>query len=196
MKYQRNEKQDRMTPSERLKALLEGKPVDRVPFLSFTLGFCARNTGYPVATIYNDPEKSIRAQIYTREQYGYDSEPFYGYASYGGWEFGGEIILPDREYEQAPYHGRFAVVKEQDVEDLKLPDVKKAGMLPKAMEFSQLQVKHNFMPSVVVGGPFTISGNICVVETLCRWLIKKPDLVHMSFEIGNRSYPGYRSFLD
>jgi uroporphyrinogen decarboxylase len=178
MEQQRNERQIQMTSSERLKALLEGDPTDRVPFLSFTLGFCAKNAGYPVASIYNDPEKSIQAQIYTQEQYGYDSEPFYGYASYGGWEFGGEIKLPEREYEQAPSHGRFAVIKEQDVEDLKLPDVKKAGMLPKAMEFSQLQVHHGFTPSVVVGGPFTIAGNICAVETLCRWLLKKPELVH------------------
>ena len=87
-----------MTPSERLKALLNGEPLDRVPFLSFILGFCAKNVGYPVATIYNDPEKSFRAQVWTREQYGYDSEPFYGYASYGGWEFGGEIKLPDGKY--------------------------------------------------------------------------------------------------
>jgi uroporphyrinogen decarboxylase len=175
---EKNERHERMTSSERLKALIEGKPLDRVPFLSFSLGFCARNAGYPVASIYNDAEKSLRAQMYTREQYGYDSEPFYGYASYGGWEFGGEIKLPEGEYEQAPSHGRFAVVKEQDIDILKLPDVKKAGMLPLAMEFSQLQVKQGFTPSVVVGGPFTISGNICVVETLCRWLIKKPELVH------------------
>lgn len=167
-----------MTSSERLTALIEGKPVDRVPFLSFILGFCAKNAGYPVATIYSDPEKSLQAQIYTREQYGYDSEPFYGYASYGGWEFGGEIKLPEGEYEQAPSHGRFAVTKEQDIEKLDLPDVKKAGMLPRAMQFSELQAKHNFTPSVVVGGPFTIAGNICVVETLCRWLIKRPELVH------------------
>ena len=76
--------------------MIEGKTLDRVPFLSFSLGFCAKNTGCPVASIYNNPEKSIQAQIYTREQYGYDSEPFYGYASYGGWEFGGEIKLPER----------------------------------------------------------------------------------------------------
>ena len=174
----RNGRREQMTSSERLKALIEGKPVDRVPFLSFSLGFCARNTGYPVSVIYNDPEKSILAQMHTREQYGYDSDPFYGYASYGGWEFGGEIKLPEREYEQAPSHGRFAVVKEQDIVKLELPDVKRAGMLPMAMEFSKQQVKRGFSPSVVIGGPFTITGNICVVETLCRWLIKKPELVH------------------
>jgi uroporphyrinogen decarboxylase len=173
-----NGKLEQMGPSERLKALIDGRPVDRVPFLSFTLGFCARNVGYPVSSIYSDPEKSIQAQIYTREQYGYDSEPFYGYASYGGCEFGGEINLPEGEYEQAPSHGRFAVVKEEDVDKLALPDVTRAGMLPLAMQFSRLQVKNGLSPSVVVGGPFTIAGNICAVETLCRWLLKKPELVN------------------
>ena len=172
------EGQGAMTTSDRLIALLEGKPLDRVPFFSFTLGFCARNVGYPISSIYNDPEKSMLAQIYTRNQYEYDSYPFYGYASYGGWEFGGEIKLPEREYEQAPSHGRFAVVAEPDVEKLSLPDVKKAGMLPLAMQFSRLQISHGFAPSLVVGGPFTIAGNICAVATLCRWLIKKPELVH------------------
>jgi uroporphyrinogen decarboxylase len=167
-----------MTSVERLKALLEGKPLDRVPLLSFILGFCAKNVGFPVATIYSDPEKSFWAQVWTREQYGHDNDPFYGYASYGGWEFGGEIIFPDGEYEQAPYHGRFAVETSHDVEKLKLPDVKTAGMLPLAMQFSRLQDENGISPSVVVGGPFTIAGNICTVDTLCRWLIKKPELIH------------------
>ena len=171
-------KTDRMTSAERMDALLKGKPVDRVSFFSFALGFCAKNVGYPVATIYSDPEKSFRAQQWTKEQYGYDSDPFYGYASYGGWEFGGEVNLPDGEYEQAPSHGRFAVETEGDIERLALPDVKTAGMLPLARQFSRIQDEMGLSPSVVVGGPFTIAGNICAVETLCRWLIKKPELAN------------------
>jgi uroporphyrinogen decarboxylase len=171
-------KQAEMTPQERLEALLKGQRVDRVSFFSFTLGFCARNTGYPVHTVYSDPEKSFQAQLWTREQYRYDSDPFYGYASYGGWEFGGGIKFPEGEYEQAPSHGRFAVESERDVEKLVLPDVRKSGMLPQAMQFSQIQRKTGISPSVVVGGPFTIAGNICSVENLCRWLIKKPDLAN------------------
>jgi uroporphyrinogen decarboxylase len=169
-------RQDRMTPAERMDALLKGRPVDRVPFLPFALGFCARNVGYPVNAIYGDPGKSFRAQVWTREQYGYDGDPFYGYASYGGWEFGGETKLPDGEYEQAPSHGRFAVETERDIEDLTLPDVRTAGMLPLAMRFSRLQDENGISPSVVVGGPFTIAGNICSVEKLCRWLLKRPEL--------------------
>ena len=171
-------KPDKMTSTQRIEALLRGNPVDRVGFFSFILGFCAKNVGYPVATIYNDPEKSFYAQICTREQYGYDSDPFFGYASYGGMEFGGQIKLPENEYEQAPSHIHFAVDTEQDVEQLTLPNVKTAGMLPLAMRFSQIQVEQGLYPSVIMGGPFTIAGNICGVEKLCRWLIKKPELGH------------------
>ncbi|MFH1639006.1 MAG: uroporphyrinogen decarboxylase family protein [Chloroflexota bacterium] len=178
MRQIKQPREDRMTRAERMNALLNGKPVDRVPFLCFILGFCAKNAGYPVATIYRDPEKSLQAQMWTQQMYGYDSYPFYGYASYGGWEFGGEIIFPTGEFEQAPSHGRFAVESEDDVWKLKLPDVKTAGMLPLAMQFSKLQEKHDIPVSVVVGGPFTIAGNICTVDTLCRWLIKRPEVTH------------------
>lgn len=175
---QNKDRKEKVQSSERLNALLNGEDVDRVPHLSFILGFCARNVGYPLATIYSEPDKSFQAQLHTREQYGYDSEPFYGYASYGGWEFGGEIKLPDGEYEQAPSHVRFAVETEDDVEKLRLPDVKKDGILPRAMQFSRIQVEHGMSPSLVVGGPFTVGGNICSVARLCRWLIKEPELAH------------------
>ncbi len=166
-----------MTPTERVDALRNGRSVDRVPLLSFILGFCAKNVGYSVASIYSDPVKSFWAQTWTREQYGYDSEPFYGYASFGGYEFGGEIKLPDGEYEQAPSHVRFPVEKGKDVERLQLPDVRTAGMLPLGMEFSRLQDANGVAPSFVVGGAFTIAGNVCPVDTLCRWMIKEQELV-------------------
>lgn len=170
-------RQEKMTSAERMNAFRRGGAVDRVPFLSFILGFCAKNVGYPVASVYSDPDKSLKAQIMTMEQYGYDSEPFYGYASFGGYEFGGSIKLPDGEYEQAPSHVRFPVEKEPDIESLDLPSPETAGMLPLMMQFSRLQVSNGLEPSVVVAGPFTLAGNICPVDTLCRWLIKKQDLV-------------------
>ena len=172
----RSRKQDRMTSKERLEALLDGRKIDRVPFYHFLLGFCARNVGYPIAVMYSDPQKSFQAQAWTFEQYGIDGGPDYGYASYGGWEFGGEIKFPDGEHEQAPSHGSFPVQTEEDAMKLELPDIKKAGCVPLAMEFSRIQEKSGAPISVVFGGNFTIAGNICPVETLCRWMIKKPEL--------------------
>ncbi len=171
-------KQDRMTPKERLEALLNHQKIDRVPLWPFTLGFCARNVGYPLASIYNDPEKSFWAQLWTQEQYGYDGYPQYAYASYGSWEFGGEVKFPTSEWEQAPSTVRFPVDSEEDVEKIKLPDVEKAGMLPLAMQFSKISEKAGMSVSIVLGGPFTIAGNLCQASVLCRWMIKKPELVH------------------
>ncbi|MBW1803614.1 MAG: hypothetical protein JRJ85_23150, partial [Deltaproteobacteria bacterium] len=82
-------RQDEMTSSERLEALLQGKPIDRVPITNFGMReFSALNLGYTIADSYIDPEKSLYAQMCTMEQYGFQLEPNLGYASYGAWEFG------------------------------------------------------------------------------------------------------------
>ncbi|HAR94776.1 MAG TPA: hypothetical protein DCR97_02260, partial [Deltaproteobacteria bacterium] len=147
--------------NDRAIRLLRGESVDRTPLFPFILGFCAKNGGYPIASIYDDPERSFELQSTTHEQYGFDWGPIYGYASYGTWEFGGEVRMPTGEYEQAPFHTRFPVELEEDVERLTLPDPKQAGCLPLAMEFSRLQEKQGTPISIVCGGTFTIAGNIC-----------------------------------
>ena len=176
-------RQDKMTKGERIGNLLQGKPVDRVPVFPFLLGFCAKNVGYPISTIYDNAEKSFDAQRKTFEQYGIDWGPIYGYASYGTWEFGGEVQMPTGGYQQAPAHKSFPVKEESDVEKLNLPDVRTAGCLPLAMAFSKLQEKHGVPISVVLGGNFTIAGNICDVSKLCRWMLKKPDLAHQILKL-------------
>ena len=170
---------DEMTSAERINALVKGQRIDRVPLLLFfSLGFCARNVGYSFASMYNDPEKSFWAQLWTMEQYGFDIEPRFGFASYGAWEFGGEIKFPSSEKEQAPYIIRFPVESEEDAWKLKLPDVTSAGNLPKFMEFCKTLEKHDLPIYVSCGGPFTRAANICGVERLCRWTLKKPQLAH------------------
>ena len=171
-------RRDRMTNRERIEALLKGRPLDRVPLFPFTLGFCAKNVGYPLASIYSNPEESFEAQLWTQEQYGFDWGPIYGYASYGTWEFDGEIKMPESDYEQGPAHTIFPVQSEEDVEKLKLPDIRRAGCLPLAMEFAQLQAKHGTPITLIFGGSFTIAGNICPVEKLCRWVLGRPELAH------------------
>jgi len=171
-------KPDRMNTKERMKALFEGRALDRVPLYPFLLGFCARNVGHPIQVMYDAPAKSFDAQQRTLDQYGFDWGPMYGYASYGTWEFGGEIKMPTGGFEQAPMHTVFPVESEEDVERLRLPDVKTAGSLPRAMEFSRLQETAPTPVTVVLGGPFTIAGNVCSVEKVCRWMLKKPELVH------------------
>jgi len=171
-------RQEILTNKERVEALLNGQPLDRVLLYPFILGFCAKNVGYPLHTIYSDPQMSFTAQLRTQKQYGFDWGPIYGYASYGTWEFGGEIKMPKGTYEQAPTHAMFPVKSKDDIDRLELPDVRRAGCLPIAMEFSRLQRQHGTPITLILGGNFTIAGNICPVEQLCRWTLKKPQLAH------------------
>lgn len=85
---------EEMTSTQRVAALLAGKETGRVPFFPFSLGFSALNVGYPVATVYSDPEKSYTAQLLTQRMYGYDQDPFLGYAAYGTYELGARPISP------------------------------------------------------------------------------------------------------
>jgi uroporphyrinogen decarboxylase len=186
MEQQSKANLERMTSEERLKRLFEGKPTDRVSFYPFILGFCARNVGYPIHSIYSDPPKSFEAQSWTQEQYGFDWGPVYGYASYGTWEFGGKIEMPKSGFQQAPSSSIFPVQSEEDLNQLKLPDVKTDGCLPMAMEFSHLQARNGKPITLVLGSNFTIAGNICQVEKLCRWMLKKPELVHRVLSIATQ----------
>jgi len=165
-------------PIDRLQALLTGEKVDQVPLYHFLLGFCARNVGYEVADMYANPQKSYDAQAWTFEQYGIDGGPDFGYASYGGCEFGGEIRMPEGEWQQAPSHVTFPVNSPEELDRLVLPDPRTAGSLPLAMEFSRLQQQNGTPITVVLGGNFSVAGNICPPSMLCRWMLKKPDAAH------------------
>lgn len=173
-------KLDRMAGTERIKAIMSGQPVDQVPFFPLHMaGFAAKNVGYSLASMYNDAGKSFWAQLWTQEQYGYECIPMYNYACYGAWEFGGEIKFPTSQFDQAPSVTTCPVESEEDIEKLEeygLPDVKTRGSIPVNMEFSRLQERHGLPIQFICGTPFTRAANICGIERLFRWLIKKPAL--------------------
>ena len=180
MEQPKQPKQETMSPPERMHAVLTGQRPDRVPFIPFIFGFCAKNVGYPVKALYEDAEKSFWSQMWTAEMFGYDGGPLYGYASIGGWEFGGDIKMPESEWEAAPVVTRFPATTPEEVEALEVPEkVETAGAMPVAIEFARIQQQFGMPIMVQGGGPFTMAGNICEVDVLCRWLIKKPDTAHL-----------------
>ncbi len=170
---------DKMSSAERMGALMMGQTPDRVPFNPFALGFCARTVGYTVKSVYDDPQKSLEAQLWTAEQYGFEPIVMFGYASYGGWEFGGDIKWPITEWEGAPSVGRHPVESDEDAEKLQLPDVKTAGILPLSMQFSRIldSMGLPILPAVP-GDAVTVAANVAEVSRFCRWIIKKPELAH------------------
>jgi uroporphyrinogen decarboxylase len=175
---------DTMGSAERMDAVMAGRKPDRVPFNLFGAGFSARNVGYPTEVAYTDPQKCMEAQLWTGEQFGCEPTTGTGYASYGAYEFGGEIRMPRSQWESAPSIVRPAVESEEELEKLGLPDVKTAGMIPHFMEFSKLQERLGLPISCGISGdPATNAANMVGVNRFCRWMVKRPELAHRALRL-------------
>jgi len=174
-----NIKKDKMTKDERWGAILQRKPVDRVPVWGWTLGFAVVNYGLSIVDFYNDPKNSYKAQMRTAEKFGFQETPYTGYAQVGGWEFGGKIKWPSSEFMQAPVVEEFPVKISDDAWRLRVPDVKKAGIVPILMEIAKL-VDQGGSKYIIgfVQGPFTTATNLPGTDKFIKWMLKKPDVVH------------------
>ena len=171
-------KGDQMSTRERMGALLSGDPVDHIGLFLFARGFSARNAGIPLKDFYTNPQKSLQAQIWTSQMYGQDENTKFGFASAAAWDFGGDIKMPEGEFDQTPIVTRYPVESEEDVAKLSIPDIKTSGMMPLNNEFCRLQEKAGVMVTMSIGAPLMYASSVCGLGTLSKWMIKKPDLAH------------------
>jgi uroporphyrinogen decarboxylase len=186
---------DRMTKDERWMAMLNRQQLDRIPVHGFATGFAAIHCGLTIADGYKDPQNFFKAITKTADDFGWQDLPVISYATMGGWEFGGEINWPTGEYAQAPTIARYPVNSEKDVYELVVPDVKNAGMVPAMMTVGRMQAERpNSLIEVMVMGPWGLASNVCGSQTLLRWSIKRPELVHelqrktLQFSVGLLRY--------
>jgi len=179
-----NIRKDRMTKYERLLAILNRQPTDRVPAWGFAMGFTTLHCGLSIADAYNNPKVSLAAQRKACQDFGWVFTPMTGGSGTIGYEFGGEMKWPSGEYAQAPMMTRTPVQNEDDAWKLKLPDdVATAGFIPIMTEFYKLSTGERldnqpFNAGIYINGPFTRAGKVCDTSLLCKWLVKKPDLAH------------------
>jgi len=176
-------RQDRQAIGRRFRRLLAGdKPEGALVWLSGAVpSFAIQNAGYPSAASYNDPEKSFWAQIWASEMFGDDGLPkiAVGGASDVTWAFGGEIKWPSNEYEMAPVAVRYPVTTEADAERIRVPkNVASAGPLPLYLTFARLQQAHGLPVFPFITSPIEGARSLCGPESLCRWMLKRPELVH------------------
>lgn len=173
-------RQDQMSNEERLDALFSYRKPDRVPIGTLRLEeFAALNSGHPKPVNYTDPEKSFHSQVQTAKKYGWDNIPLsLSLVIHGTLNFGGEVKLPESDYQSGITAKTYPVQNEEDVAKLKLPDRRTAGFIPRAREFARLQQKHGMPIWFCTRSPFTEAANICGLNQFCRWLVKKPELCH------------------
>lgn len=168
---------------ERLQALNNYQKPDRVPFVHKGYAFCARNIGYPLADIYETPERSFDAQWRTFQQYNADGTPFYTFSAYGSWEFGGEVEWPDDRWGSGPGVARRPISKPEELWDLKVPDPKTAGCVPNMIKFAHMQAENNFPIAFICGSPFAHAANLCGVQTFLQWTYQEPEAVHKALRL-------------
>lgn len=170
-------RQGKMAHQQRMQALYNYQKPDRVPFWGLASEFAMINCGYTLTDLQTDPQKAFNAWQWTSEQYGWEPErqPI-AHTVLGSWDFGATMKMPDSEYSMAIAVEVPAVKTEEDVWNLKMPDPKTAGAIPKRMEYSKLQEKAGMLITFLARSPFNTAADICGVEQFCRWMLKKPEL--------------------
>jgi uroporphyrinogen decarboxylase len=173
----------KMTNRERLAALLRREKPDRVPVWPIALGFYTVYNGHTIGDAYTDAKLFTDCLRKTCQDFDWIFFPLGAALTNLASEFGGEIKWPSSGYSQAPMVVRYPAETPEDVFNIKMPDVKTAGTNPMRMEHAAAALNEKndnclFNKMLWLGGPFTSAGNIAGVEKMCKWMLKKPDVVH------------------
>ena len=181
-------RQKQLAIGRRFRRLLAGnKPESALVWLWGAVpAFAVQSAGYPPAASYNDPKKSFWAQVWISEMFGDDGVPkiAVGGASDVTWAFGGKIKWPSGEYDMAPIVVRYPVATPADTEKIRIPkNVAAAGPLPLYLKFAQLQHSNGLPVFPFITSPIEGARSLCGPESLCRWMIKRPELVHLLLRV-------------
>jgi uroporphyrinogen-III decarboxylase len=170
-----------MTDRERVEALLDRRKPDRVPIWPGACnGFAVVNNGYSLTHAYTDPGVTYQSLRKTCRDFGWIFFPWMSYASFGAWEFGGEVRMPTGDYDQAPMVLRYPVEKDEDVYNLKWPGPD-SGFYPTARKYAELanQERLDNEPwnrMISCGSAYSLACQLVGLEKFLKWLVKKPDV--------------------
>jgi len=171
-----------MTSKERLMALKKGDPIDRIPVMAYAGAYTARLAGLDLKTFFTNIEKSVRVQRLAKELHRYDDDISYGWADWGGWEFGGDIRFPESYQECAPTTIGNPVTKPSDVDKLEIQDIRTAGMIPNLMAFNRIVTAEGSPAKIRAGSVTSVVAGIIGIERLMRWYLKEPEAVRVVYE--------------
>ena len=177
----------RMTPQERMHALMTGNKPDRVPVVPFIQGYAAKIADISLGDFYADGNKCFEAQFACMRLHGYESTPMYGYASCGSWEFGGKIEFPYKEGTGAPYVTEPLVNKIEDIERLEVPTFKDSlpGGYAEADKLARRCIEMGMPATFQAGSAFTTASVIADTSKFLKWTRKEPKAAHLLLEKAN-----------
>ncbi|MCW2277692.1 uroporphyrinogen decarboxylase family protein [Heliophilum fasciatum] len=169
---------DQMTAKERMRALAQGKPLDRLPCNFFMSDHVANLIGAKVSELHLSAEKLVEGHVTAHHIY--DTEGVSVGPGLGGFAeaLGSKLFFPDHG---SPHVQEFAIKKKEDLDRLSVPDPAKAGRFPIILEAAEIlahKLGDKIPVTVSIIGPFSTAGNVRGTEILLRDLYQDPDYAH------------------
>lgn len=168
---------DEMTPKERIAALRQGRPYDRLPCNPSLGAHAARVTGIKVSEYHLSAEKMAEAQIAAYRTYGHDAV---GVAATLGIveALGGKVAYPAQG---SPYIAEHVVREISDFERLDYTNIENSEHLWPCFGAAQMLIEalgDEVSVSIGARGPFSTAANLRGVENFLRDLYVHPEFAH------------------
>lgn len=178
---------DEMTPNERMAAIKEKRPFDRIPFSPLMGETASHLIGTTVSKYYHSARlmAAVEMDVFQRfEPDGVGAGPGYqGLAE----ALGTELVFPDNDIS---FVGKPALENWGDLETMEPADPQRSGRLPIYLEALKILKDQLGMQAPVgscIGGPLTIAAFVRGTEQLLRDMTKNPDKVHQLLQLVTQS---------
>jgi MtaA/CmuA family methyltransferase len=177
-----------MNGRQRVRALLAGGKLDRVPVLASTLANAAWLKGMPQHAFHTDPDGLARTVVDVSREVGVDGV----YVSSDNWiiheALGGEVLFPE---DDEPWGLDCPLVREWgDLKGLRVPDPQGAGRMPMMLDAARRAVERAagelYIEANIDSGPFQLALTLCGSERVLVSVTEEPDRVREFMEFGTQ----------
>lgn len=168
---------DDMTPMQRFTCLITGETPDRIPvFVPLYTEWAAHYIGYKLNKDFAfDAKKWVHATLIAVERIGVEiAGPFYDMYNIGPDAMGAEVLFPE---DALPEIRTPAINSPDDLANLKIPDPKKDGRMPQALEALKLTAEKigDLVPVFPgINAPFSWAANMRGVYNYIADLKRNP----------------------
>ena len=167
-----------MTTKDRIKALILRKPIDRVPFMPFFVGFLAVNNGIRLYDFFTNPEIAFQAGQATMRKYPWANiRPVYGWADHGAWEFGGTIMWPIDDNRMSPYTPEPLISSPDEIDRIASPNPLQTEWFKLRARFNEICIYQGLSVQLPSGSIMAQLGSILGPTNLMKWIKKFPEAI-------------------
>ncbi len=168
-------KKDQMTPRERLDAILQGKPYDRIPCSVNVGNQAAKLLGISSSDYVKSADRQVEGILASYKEYGVE---FLGPHANILATIGLKYVYPE---DSTPYPEEPLVKNYADLERLEIPDFRKATELQvfwETLEKVTEKIGDEVPISIGMSGPFSASAQLRGIEVFMRDLYQNPEFAH------------------